>query len=595
MSRNSIPTKGRFKIDAGWSRKNRYRPKAGHFYPISAFFDGPDFCTIRRIGRLIVQHPPIIVPWSPQLEPASQKYLPWAIGFALLAAVLAVASRNMVVDLDLFHEMALFRQIIDEGQMPMQDAFAYTPTKTRVVHHEWATGAVLYFSSIVTGWGAGGIVALKYLLSFSLCLGCYLFAHRRGASLVVFAVLAPVALNLGGWMAFTNVRAQLFTLLFLVGLYFLLDLDQRGKRWWIWLWFPMLVAWANLHGGVVSGLGILGVYGLSRFYLAFLDSRSIATSIYQIRHLVGVAIGTAILINVNPYGWEYTSYLFGAVTMQRPMISEWAPIYRGGSLSAQLTILISIGILAFGILAQEKTDKATAPKFTFETVVLLLTAYLAIRHLRHGSLYAVTWICFVPPLIEKTRIGESIRLAWKSNAPRLAVVGLAAGIVMTGFAFNAKFWKLRIPTAPSAQLRGAPIYPVGAVEFLGDQKFRGNLFVPFASGAYVSWKLFPAVKVSIDSRYEVAFPTGLVEENVDFYRASGDWEATLKKYHTDAILVPRFNSVFHALEEKIGTDPRFGWTCVYRDDGFGLFFRKNNPHPNQMTDRSGQRVAEIFP
>ena len=66
-----------------------------------------------------------------------------AVAFALLAIVLGVAAKNMVVDLDLFHEMSLYRQMESENRMPRTDAFAYTPTVEPVVHHEWATGAVL--------------------------------------------------------------------------------------------------------------------------------------------------------------------------------------------------------------------------------------------------------------------------------------------------------------------------------------------------------------------------------------------------------------------------------------------------------------------
>ena len=152
--------------------------------------------------------------------PSFSRLMPLAITLALLGGVLAVASKNMIVDLDLFHEMALFRQMESEGSMPTTDAFAYTPTNETVVHHEWATGAVIYLATVSTGLGAPALVTLKYFLTFAVCLGCFIYANKQGASLAVFSILAPFALNLGGWMAFNNIRAQLFTLLFLVILFF---------------------------------------------------------------------------------------------------------------------------------------------------------------------------------------------------------------------------------------------------------------------------------------------------------------------------------------------------------------------------------------
>lgn len=147
----------------------------------------------------------------------SSRWVTFALGAALLATLLAVASKNMIVDLDLFHEMSLYRQAVSEGQMPREDAFAYTPTNNPVVHHEWATGAFLYLICVTLGAGSTGLIVTKYLLTFGVGLGCWWYAKRNGASLVVFGMLVPVALNVGGWMAFTNIRAQLFTLFFLGG------------------------------------------------------------------------------------------------------------------------------------------------------------------------------------------------------------------------------------------------------------------------------------------------------------------------------------------------------------------------------------------
>ncbi len=200
----------------------------------------------------------------------------------MLMTVLAIASNYMVVDIDLFHEMALFRQYLTDGRMPMADDFAYTPTLEKVVHHEWGTGAVLYGVSVGTGWGAGGIVALKYLLCFGICVGCYVLARRNGVSQAIIVALGFVSLNLGGWMAFTNIRAQLFTLAFLVALFFLIDLDRRGKKWWIWVWVAMVIAWGNMHAGVVSGIGILAVYGLSRWVEVWVATRSFKQSLVEV-------------------------------------------------------------------------------------------------------------------------------------------------------------------------------------------------------------------------------------------------------------------------------------------------------------------------
>ena len=111
-----------------------------------------------------------------------------------------------------------------------------------------------------------------------------------------------------------------------------------------------------------------------------------------------------------------------------------------------------------------------------------------------------------------------------------------------------QFWQLRIPTTAEESKEGIPVYPAGAVSYLQDHKFSGNLMVPFDVGAYVSWKLYPEVKVSMDSRFEVVYPVPAVRENIRFYAAEEGWQQTLAKYQTDAILVPRWRQ----LEQVMG-------------------------------------------
>lgn len=493
---------------------------------------------------------------------SNRTILSWSVGLALGAWALFVAASYMVVDIDLFHEMALFRQIWDTGTMPLADDFAYTPTLERVVHHEWGTGAVLYAVSIGTGWGAGGIVALKYLLCFGIGIASFILAHRHNVSLPLFAMCAVVALNLGGWMAFTNIRAQLFTLAFMAALFWLIDQDRRGQRWWIAVWIPVCIVWANMHAGVVAGIGILGIYGLSRAVDAYVDSRSFRKTIFEIKHLLMAGTLSVAAININPYGWDYLPYLVRAIRMERPLIGEWSPIWESGSFNLQLMFLISLAIAVAALFSRRE-------KSTFEMLAIGLTAYLAVKNLRHCSLYAVTWICLVPPMIERASVGSSIRGWWERQNEKMVAVALAVAIIAVGCSIKMKFWELRIPDQPT--IAGLPVFPVGAVEFLRDEQFQGNLFVPFQTGAFVSWKLYPDVKVSIDSRYEVAYPEGAVEENWRFYRADENWRATLEKYETDAVLVPVNKPILNKLDQAIESEPDFGWRCVYRDAGNALF------------------------
>ena len=75
------------------------------------------------------------------------------------------AAAPALLDPDMFHEMALAREILATGRVPLADSFAYTPTVMPVIHHEWGTGVVLYVVAM-----HGGMVGM-YLLLVALAAG----------------------------------------------------------------------------------------------------------------------------------------------------------------------------------------------------------------------------------------------------------------------------------------------------------------------------------------------------------------------------------------------------------------------------------------
>ena len=126
-------------------------------------------------------------------------------------------------------------------------------------------------------------------------------------------------------------------------------------------------------------------------------------------------------------------------------------------------------------------------------------------------------------------------------------------------------WRLGVPGGFSPK---QPAYPVGAVDDLAARRFGGNLLVPFEAGAYVSWRLHPAVRVSIDGRYEAAYAPALLAEHLAFYAAAPGWEDTLARYPTDLVLAPRRAAIVSRL------DGLATWARAYEDDDWVVFARR---------------------
>jgi hypothetical protein len=483
---------------------------------------------------------------------------------ALLAAAiflffLAVVSGDNFVDPDLYHLLALIREALRIGHIPIEDRFAYTPTVHPCIHHEWGTGALLYAAT--SAFGAGGIPAWKYALA-ALLGGTVFAVHRRESTpIAVVALLAPAAIVLVA-SGFSTLRAQVFTLLCVALLMLFLDRDRRGERGWILPWLLLHVVWVNLHAGFVVGTILFGLHAVEQRLRGA-----------RVGHLVATLAAMALLVLANPYGWTYVPALLRALTLDRSIVTEWDPIWK----DAPAVVAVFAGALALAAYGGLRGGWRNAPG----ALLVLAAACGACLHQRHASIFGVVWICLVPRWIARTPLAVV-----SSFRPRFQ---LAAGVlVAAASAFvvvRREPWRLRVPANPGEEpdLR----YPAGAVAYLAERRFEGNVMVPFTVGAFVSWELHPRVRVSFDSRLEAAYPPGAAAENRDFYAARDGWRATLARYPTDAVLAPAESRVADALLAD------GAWSASYRDDAYALFVRPGLSL--DAVDRRGARIPARFP
>jgi len=486
------------------------------------------------------------------------------LAFAAVAALLlAGLTQNGFVDPDLWHELALAREAWHVGGLPLRDDFAFTPTVVPVVHHEWGTGALLW--AVVSAFGGAGLLVVRYLLVAALALLAWRAARRRGAHWTGFAVLAPVAVVLS-WFGFSTVRAQMFTLVMCAWLLLALGRDRDGDRRWIPAWLVGHVIWVNLHAGFVVGL----IWVLAHGTEEFLRHR-------PWRHLAGVALAMAALVLVNPYGTAYVSYLGRALVMDRPLITEWAPVWAAfGPVIAIFAVSLLVAVYAVWRRGWSGAS---------DVLILALAAYAAARHQRHLALYAVAWVVLVPSWLEPTPLGRAVRELWSSRPRVCSTAALVVALVCSGAALRNRPWELDVPANPGDH----PLltYPVGAVDYLRETGFAGNALTGFDWGAYVSFQLYPAVRVSMDGRYEVAYPRGSLEDTRAIYAAEEGWRERLARYAPDVVLAPAGGRLAGGLAETAD------WTRCYRDDAFEVFARPGLGLP--VVDARGRELVGVFP
>jgi len=448
----------------------------------------------------------------------------------VLFAFIAKATGN-IADLDLWHELALAREAFQIGHVPLHDSFAYTPTLPLMVQHEWGAGVVGL--AILKLLGGHGLMLWNYALAAGALLLALAVSRRRGAGLRTLALCGILAAPMlaGGY---EPVRAQAYGFLFLCAALYVVERERGGDRRWLALWLVLFPLWVNLHASCVLAFAVFGLAWLAR------PSWRVA----------GVLAGMVALLCLNPYGTAYVSYLLRAVPKARPLIDEWHPVWTS-EMWAPVTILCA----AFLYAVVSRRPRAEWP----DVVLVGLLALQAVLHRKMIPFFAFAWLAFVPAWMEGTGLWRAVRdlLGEYEKVLRPAWVVALAGCAV--YLFTTHPWDLRIPDR-----NARPSYPVGPVRYLKDTGFHGRLLAHFEQGAYIIWKLTPAVKVAVDSRYEVAYPDDVVEAAIDVYQ-SGQWVPFASRYPTDLILTCVRDA---KLESELETG---AWKRIYHDGEYTLW------------------------
>src|SRR5215467_9869298 len=72
-----------------------------------------------------------------RIQDRRPRWLRFAAYAALMSFFVSLTAYNLV-DVDIWHEMALIRESLRAGHLLTRDIFAYTPTVYPSIHHEWA-------------------------------------------------------------------------------------------------------------------------------------------------------------------------------------------------------------------------------------------------------------------------------------------------------------------------------------------------------------------------------------------------------------------------------------------------------------------------
>lgn len=474
----------------------------------------------------------------------TERINPVYIGILCLSVTLIILARltNTSADPDLWGYISFGRDFWESG-FSWRDTNSYLPTKEMWIYHEWLAGVSYY--QLLDDWGYSALQLYKYFVGF-VTAGFILAVSKRTGANLISSLIGLLIISPMFSLSYSPIRAQVFTHLFLVTLWFVLLLEDE-LSFLLRLAVTLVVSlfWVNLHGGYIAGLILLSIWvGIGIF-----NEKNPKRDIL----FVIVFLAASFL---NPYGLTYWNGIFAELEVARPDIPEWwslfqafnHPEYRTGAI--HLSVVLVLGLVAILCGGKKNLRKAA---------MLLATGIMAILHIRHESLFLLAFGSFVPGLI------------WERSTAIREYLGNSA-IIKNAFLIALVFVSLQT-TLQNLKKSGLELsldeYPVGAVTYLKQNHIDGNILTELDWGSYIVWELGEKSKIAIDGRYTTVFDSSVINQYLDFLYGRGDVEEFWTKYnHTIVILRP--NSVAGAFVSKDSN-----WQKVFVDEKAEVFIKKD--------------------
>jgi hypothetical protein len=428
---------------------------------------------------------------------------------------------------DLWWLLADGRLIWDSGSIPTYDPFSWTAAEAAWHNDQWLPALLFY--GVHESLGLSGLHALKSsLLLLTLAIALHT-GRQLGGSGGALLLAAALALLCSEARFFFDVRAYLFTYLLLVVLWRWLQLCQRPR----WLAIAALfTVWGNLHGGVSSGLLLLGL-------AAAFSERERRLHLLK---LLGVAALCSCLNPSGPALLLHPIKLLGSPWGR--FLNEWQPVWRRPKLFSIHLLHLAGWVVLWWRGGMQREDRILAAFGLFS-----LTGW------RHIPLFA---LLSIPRWAARVRIPWGERGEWALAALLLAGAGLTP---------------LRV--ADPRQSMEHSHFPIWAGRFLAANRLPARLFQPYGVGGYVLWKNGPTYQVCIDGRAVQVYPWAAYEE---YLRAAmgdpADFEAFCRQH--DVRLAMLFaDGRREASSRLVGP----GWNEIYRDDLVALYLRGELDRP----------------
>jgi hypothetical protein len=455
-------------------------------------------------------------------------------------------------DSDSLWQIRIGQWILDHGAMPYTDVHSFTRFGEPWISSSWLSQVLFALAYGSLNW-AGPVILTSLAIGATVAIFIHLLDAYVDPARAILLVTLALLMSVTHFLARPHMLALPVMLAFAGGL--MAAADRRSHPSWLLL--PLMALWANLHGGFVLGLALIGPIGLEALWGS------------DPRHRVGLAarwalFGVAALAACccTPYGWNT---LLGATKILSlgkllSLIWEWMPADFSSISFFEAGLLGLIGVAFYRGLV------LSVPRI----LLLLGLIWMALTHSRNIEVFA-----FLVPLVLAKPIAEQLGTGGIGIAPVRETRSTAHAVMLAAVALAGAGWvstKTLVAHHPFSFM--ASQTPAAAVDVL-EQRHAQRIFSTAPFGGYLVSR---DVKAFIDGRAEL-YGEQFVLDYFDAVEAK-DVDTLLhllERYRIDATLL---NPTLPATKVM---DHLAGWKRLYGDDIAVVHVRDDQAKTNLST------------
>jgi hypothetical protein len=408
-----------------------------------------------------------------------------------------------IIDPDFPFHLKSGEYIYQHMEIPNDDPFSFygegivTDWERLVLAQYWVAQVIFYgFYSMM---GPSGIILLRATVFTAFVFLLWIALRNRG----FYSSLIIVALTTIMLQASKGDRPQFFSFLFTLILILLIEKFRKNPESARPLYFipPLILIWANMHGGFVFGIAIIAIYSLSEALKFFVNKTNLTGQPLKRSALllfVVISLSAVLLSYINPVvngqilatlepqlnSGSDTAWRYEFNNEYRTPVAEMS--YAFGIRRSAVIFFILFGYISIITLLNNIRSKS---RDITVFILILFSSAVAFTAVRYIPFFVATAI----PLSRDYKFFRNI------DVLKNAGVSFVSYILLLSFFIFAIVFGLR--DYANIFTVGQHIgYPENAVNFLLENPVKANIFNQHNKGSYLLWKLYPDYKVLNDTR-----------------------------------------------------------------------------------------------